>query len=83
MFKVYILQSVRNGRYYIGSTQAVATRVAQHNAGKVRSTRHIRPLELVYSEPFENRAAARRREAYLKRLKSRKAIEELVIGRGR
>ncbi|MDP2918981.1 MAG: GIY-YIG nuclease family protein, partial [Dehalococcoidia bacterium] len=33
MFYVYILQSEKSGRYYIGSTGDIPTRLAQHNAG--------------------------------------------------
>ncbi len=59
-FFVYILPSQANGRYYIGVTQDVAKRVAQHNAGYTTATRG---------------KAARQREAALKRKKSRRYLE--------
>ncbi len=43
-YKVYILQSERNGRYYIGFTKDIESRIDLHNKGRVKSTRYIRPL---------------------------------------
>ncbi len=74
----YILRSEKNGRYYIGAAKDVEIREAQHNSGKVRSTKHLRPWKVVYRESFSNFVEARRRETYLKSQKSRKAIEGLL-----
>ncbi|MEK9178960.1 MAG: GIY-YIG nuclease family protein, partial [Patescibacteria group bacterium] len=41
-------------------------RLAEHNSGKVNSTRSRRPLELVYYEACVIRENAIRREHYLK-----------------
>ena len=59
MFSVYILQSRKNGRYYIGCTKDVAQRLQQHNLGMTKSTRNLRPWRLVYSETFGTRIEAR------------------------
>ena len=75
---VYILKSARNGRYYVGYTTNIDRRVATHNAGGVRATRYLRPWALVYTEEHPDATAARKRERYLKRLKSRIALEVLI-----
>ena len=74
---VYVLRRERNGRYYIGHTTNLVQRLETHNAGSVKATRYLRPWELVYSEKHPDGTSARRREAYLKRLKSRRALEGL------
>ncbi|MCH7745574.1 MAG: GIY-YIG nuclease family protein [Chloroflexi bacterium] len=66
MFFVYVLQSQKNNRYYIGSTKDIDQRVSQHNAGISKSTRNYRPWRLVYSEPLNTLAQARQRESQLK-----------------
>ncbi|MFH0890463.1 MAG: GIY-YIG nuclease family protein [Candidatus Liptonbacteria bacterium] len=75
MYFVYILQSLKNGRYYVGSTDNVEQRVSYHNAGRVKSTKPHRPLKLVYSESFATNREAREREGFLKKTaKARKEI---------
>ena len=75
---VYVLQSGRNGRFYIGYTSNLDARLFAHNTGRVKATRHQRPWALVYTEPCTDATTARRREWQLKRLKSRSAIEALI-----
>ncbi len=75
---VYILESARNGRYYIGHTKDMVQRLATHNAGRVKAARHLRPWHLLYTEEWPDATAARKREAHLKRLKSRRALEALI-----
>ncbi len=76
MYFVYVLQSERNGRYYIGSSEDVARRLLEHNAGMTQATRFLRPWRVIYTEPAETLAEARRREAQIKRWKSRKYMRE-------
>lgn len=77
---VYILQSLKNGRYYIGSTGNLERRLVEHNQGKTKSIRYLTPFELKYQERYNTRIEARRREFYLKKLKSRKYLEKLIEG---
>ncbi|MBI2029092.1 GIY-YIG nuclease family protein [Candidatus Gottesmanbacteria bacterium] len=44
---VYILKSFKKEKYYIGTTENYERRVREHNSGRVRSTKYIRPLNLV------------------------------------
>jgi putative endonuclease len=66
---VYILQSLKDGKYYIGFTSDLQKRLIFHNAGKQRSTRNRIPLKLVYSESFFSKSEALKREKYIKSLK--------------
>ena len=75
---LYIIQSQKNNRYYIGSTNSWKRRIQEHNEGKSPYTRTTRPWKLVYLQEFETVGEARKRELYLKKLKSRKVIEDLI-----
>ena len=82
MVSVYVLQSQKNGRHYVGVSRNVEVRLRQHDSGKVKSTRFMRPLEFVYAEAYEDYATAHKRELYLKGLKSSRAIRRLIAERG-
>ena len=78
-FFVYILRCA-DGVYYVGLTTDVSARVDAHNAGQgPRFTACRRPVELVYSEPFDTMAQARQREIQIKKW-SRAKKEALVAG---
>jgi putative endonuclease len=66
MYYIYVLKSLKDDNLYIGQTNNLQQRIARHTAGKVQSTRHRRPLELLYFEEYETRSEAVRREVYLK-----------------
>jgi putative endonuclease len=67
-YYVYILKSLKDGKFYTGCTADIEKRLAQHNNGMVRSTKARRPLKLVYWETFATRSEAMRRERRLKRI---------------
>jgi putative endonuclease len=75
---VYVLESERNGRFYIGWTSDIDTRLAAHNAGVVKATRYLKPWRLAYTEDCDTETAARQREWYLKQLKSRVSLQALI-----
>lgn len=70
MYYVYVLKSERDKNGYIGSTPDLRRRVAEHQRGKVTSTKPRLPLSLVYYEAYKSKVDALRREKSLK-LKSR------------
>ena len=78
MYAMYILRSLKDGSYYIGSTNDVEKRLKRHNSGGSKYTKSKRPFELVYKEAFKTLSEARKREYYLKSLKSRVVIEKLI-----
>jgi putative endonuclease len=75
MFTVYILKSLKNNRYYTGSTDNLERRFAEHNSGKSTYTRLTRPFVLIHSEQFETRKEAVKRELFLKTGKGREWIK--------
>ena len=66
LFLVYIIFSPGLGRYYVGSTQDLANRLREHNAGKSLSTRAGTPWELVFSKSVPSRSEAVRLERNIK-----------------
>ena len=78
----YILFSEKLNKYYVGSTTDIERRLAEHNRGKDKFTKTGIPWRLVYTEPFMELIEARRREGYIKKMKSRKFIEHLISSAG-
>ena len=77
-FYVYILKSLKDESYYIGSTQDLSERIERHNQGRSNYTKSKRPWKLVYSEETPDRSSAVKRENEIKARKSKKFIEALV-----
>ena len=75
---MYILKNEETGRYYVGSTGNLKTRLRQHELGHTRTTRLLGTNKLVYFEEFEDLKDARKREFKLKSYKSKKYIEWLI-----
>jgi len=79
MYYVYILQCSDNS-YYIGYTTDLKNRIKEHNEGSGgRNTRLKSPVELLYTEKFENKSDALKREAQIKRW-TRAKKEALIKG---
>ncbi len=78
MYFAYILQSEKDGSYYIGSTSNLDERIKRHNSRGSGFTKNRIPYKLAYRETFSTLSEARKREAYLKSLKSRRAIEKIM-----
>ena len=75
---VYILQSERDGSYYIGHTSNLEDRLRRHNEGRSGYTRARVPWELVHQEVFHSKSDAMKREREIKAKKVRNYIEQLV-----
>lgn len=76
---VYILQSLTNNRFYLGSTDNLERRIKQHNEGKAKYTSLTKPFKLVFSQEYPTLVEARKIEYKLKRLKSRKILEQIIF----
>lgn len=70
----YVLQSLQDGRMYIGSTRDLRKRIAGHVSGKNFATAPRRPFRLIYYEACRFEVDARRRERYLKTTGGRKFL---------
>lgn len=65
---VYLLRC-RDGSLYCGWTTDLQARLAAHRAGRAsRYTRSRLPVELAFARALEDRSAARREEARIKRM---------------
>ena len=64
MHYIYVLQTERDMRFYIGKD--LKLRFEQHNKALVRSTRDRTPFKLVYYEGCLDQRDATKREKYLK-----------------
>ena len=61
-----------DGTLYTGYTNDLENREAKHNEGKgAHYTRIRRPVKIVYSEEFETKSEAMKREHQIKRLKKK------------
>jgi putative endonuclease len=78
MYYVYILRSIQTGTLYKGFTENLKQRVADHNAGKSKFTKHGKPWKLVYYEAFTSKKDALREELFLKTGKGRERIKLLL-----
>ncbi|HKJ79227.1 MAG TPA: GIY-YIG nuclease family protein [Prolixibacteraceae bacterium] len=75
----YILKSEYDGTYYYGSSKDLGARLKSHNSGKSRYTKGRRPWKLVYSEKFENRGEAAKREKFFKSIEGYCFLKENTI----
>ena len=79
MSVVYILKSLKNNRYYIGSTMDFIRRLSQHQRGKVISTKNNRPFKVMLIQQYNSITKAKQIEYKLKRLKRKDYIEKIVL----
>jgi len=75
MYYVYILLSLKDKKFYIGSTSDLKQRMGQHNSGSVVSTKHRRPFELLCYEAYNHKKEALSREKFLKSSDGKKDIK--------
>ena len=81
-FVVYILRSLSGHGLYVGHTNNLARRLAQHNDSCSRSyTAKRGPWELVHEESHPDRSAAAARERFLKSLGGSHEKNRLAMGR--
>lgn len=66
MFYVYVLQSMKTVRWYIGFSTDPAARLVAHNQSQNPSTKHGKPWQLIYLEGYRNKHDALGRERFLK-----------------
>jgi putative endonuclease len=75
---VYIIQSELDGTYYIGASQDPYGRLEKHNRPHKGFTGRKQPWKLVYTEQFETKTEALKRENFLKKQKSREFFASLI-----
>lgn len=71
---VYVLLSVSAKKSYVGLTNNLEKRLKEHNSGSSTFTKMYKPWKLIYTEEYENREDASKREKYLKSASGRKQV---------
>jgi putative endonuclease len=79
MYAVYVLYSQRFRKIYIGQTESIARRLVEHNNGLLSTyTKRYKPWKIVYTEEYDTRAEALKREKQLKSQKGREFIWNVI-----
>jgi len=78
MYYVYVLQSEKDGCFYVGYTGGLQRRLKLHNASRVESIKDRRPLKLIYYEACVSQRDALHRERYLKSAYGKRYIKSRV-----
>jgi putative endonuclease len=80
MHFLYIIYSTRLNEYYTGETVDTDIRLDQHNTGFFHAayTSKTNDWEIVLKLQFDSINNARKAEAFIKKMKSRKFIESLI-----
>jgi len=66
MYYLYVLKSLVDERLYIGSTNDLRKRFAEHNKRQNISTKNRAPFKLVYYEAYDSKIDCLDRERKLK-----------------
>ncbi|MBS1613576.1 MAG: GIY-YIG nuclease family protein [Bacteroidetes bacterium] len=74
-YTVYILYSELKDRYYVGQTENLEKRIAEHN---LRKNLGANDWKLVYMEEYDTRSMAMFRESEIKSKKRRAYMQALV-----
>jgi predicted GIY-YIG superfamily endonuclease len=78
MAVAYILYSEISDSYYKGSAEEMASRLEEHNAGKIAYTRPGVPWKVAWVEEQESMIEARKVEWKLKNILTREKLEAFI-----
>lgn len=74
MYVIYVLKSIKDNNLYIGCTSNLDKRLSGHNSGKVQSTKHRRPLAMIFKEEYPEKYQAFNKERYYKTAKGKREL---------
>lgn len=77
-YYTYVLLSLKDDKFYIGSTNNLKRRLKEHQAGKNISTSKRLPLKLIYFEGHLSRVDVERREKYFKTTKGKVTLRAII-----
>lgn len=66
MFYTYVLRSIKEHKFYTGQTDDLERRLQEHNSSKGQYSKRFQPWKIVYSEQFDTKEEAIKRERYFK-----------------
>ena len=79
-YTVYVLRSLKDGKHYTGFTSDLDRRLKEHNSGKTASTKRRRPFVVLYTETYDSKPEAAKREKFFKTSKGRDELKNQLIG---
>jgi predicted GIY-YIG superfamily endonuclease len=79
MWYVYILRSMKDRNFYVGSTDNIRRRLTEHNSGKVDSTKGRTPLSLEAYIGVRNQNKAIELERYFKTGSGRALLKKRIL----
>ena len=83
MFIVYVLESQKNGKRYVGMTsKSISERLDWHRWGLTSWTKQNGPFNLLHTEELQTKSDALRREQYLKTGQGRRTLDHILKGAG-
>ncbi len=77
-YAVYVLFSEKDHLLYVGFTTDINKRIINHNNGDTTSTKHRRPLKLIFAEYYLFKEDAMYREKYFKSSKGKRALKLML-----
>ena len=78
VYTVYILKSEISEKHYIGVTKDLSERLERHNTGRSKWTKKYKPWHIVYTEEFQDKVEALKREKQIKSYKGGEAFRKLI-----
>ena len=75
MYFAYVIKSIHHDFYYKGHCKDLDKRLSEHNAGSTVSIKPYIPFKVIYSESFDIREDAIKRERYFKSAAGRRFLK--------
>ena len=80
MYVVYLIYSKKHSKSYVGYTSDIEKRLFEHNNSELKSyTKAFRPQDLIYTEEFETKTEALKREKWFKTGVGREQIKKIIV----
>jgi len=77
-YYTYVLLSLKDNKFYIGSTSDLKKRFIAHCKGMVNATKNRLPVKLIFYEAYLNKYDAIRREDYFKTSKGKQTLRNML-----
>jgi putative endonuclease len=78
----YVLYSQKDHKLYKGTCSEIESRFLVHTSGGVKSTKHRRPLILIYTRKFESKSEALAYERYVKTIEGGTHLRKILMDLG-
>jgi len=78
-FYVYILINNLKNKTYVGYTNNLINRLKEHNSGESFYTKRFGPWKIIFTEQFETKNEAIKKEKYFKSASGRKWIKKTLF----